>query len=338
MNDNSKKFLIVGPAWIGDMILAQSLFKLLAMRHPQAAIDVIAPVWTEPLLARMPEVREALLLPIGHGELKLRERIAWGRRLRERAYDYAIVLTNSLKSAVIPWAARISRRTGFRGEWRYGLLNDRRDLDPNALSRTIDRFLALGLEPGESPPDPIPLPKLVARRENAFAALEKMRHPRPSGAILGLCPGAEFGAAKRWPVEYFAQVARAKLDLGWEVWLFGSTKDAAVTAEIQNLTDGRCADFGGKTSLAEAIDLMSLTETVVSNDSGLMHVAAALGRKLVAIFGSSDPRHTPPMSPTAQIMYLDVECSPCFKRECPYGHYRCLRDLKPAQILNAMAA
>jgi heptosyltransferase II len=320
------------------MVLAQSLFKLLAMRYPGAAIDVLAPEWSKPLLTRMPEVREALPFPIGHGELKLGERIAWGRRLRDRAYDQAIVLTNSLKSAFIPWVAQIPQRTGFRGEWRYGLLNDRRDLDAGALPRTVDRFLALGLEPGESRPDLIPFPKLIVRRENAFAVLEKMRYPRPSAAILGLCPGAEFGAAKRWPVEYFAEVARAKLDSGWAVWLFGSTKDAAVTAEIQNLTDGRCVDFGGRTSLAEAIDLMSLTETVVSNDSGLMHVAAALGRNLVAIFGSSDPRHTPPMSPAARIMYLDIECSPCFKRECPYGHYRCLRDLRPAQILSAMVA
>ena len=154
--------------------------------------------------------------------------------------------------------------------------------------------------------------------------------------ILGLCPGAEYGEAKRWPAEYYAEVAKEALHKGWQVWLFGSDKDVAVTASINQLTQNKCLDLGGKTKLGEAIDLMALCDTVISNDSGLMHIAAALDKKLIAIFGSSDPTHTPPMSTKAVIEYLALECSPCFKRECPLkddAHLACLNKITPQIIL-----
>ena len=318
------------------MVLAQSLFALLKGRNPQSRIDVIAPAWTEPLLSRMPEVNETVLLALKHGELGMGERIRIGRALRSRNYDRAMVLPNSLKSAVVPFVARARRRTGFLGEWRFGLLNDIRRLDETALPRTVDRFISLGLEPGEPLPSTIPAPRLQVQKEKPLKALARLGRTPPTTPVLGLCPGAEYGPAKRWPVEYFAEVARTKLDEGWEVWLFGSEKDAPITREIQSQVQGRCLDLGGKTSLAEAIDLMSLITTVISNDSGLMHVAAALGCGVVALYGSSDPGHTPPMSDKAKVIYLGLSCSPCFKRECPLGHLRCLKDISPAQVLKAL--
>lgn len=317
------------------MVLAQSLFKVLKQRHLGCRIDVLAPPWTLPVLARMPEIAEGISLPFRHGELALGRRWAFGKSLRERGYDRVILLPNSLKSAIVPFAAGVPVRTGFVGELRYGLLNDARKLDKTRLPRTVDRFVALGLEPGALQPA-VPDPALVPDAANAAAALARLGRAAPAAPVLGLCPGAEYGPAKRWPPEHFAEVAQAKLAEGWEVWLFGSDKDAPVTGEIQRLAGGRCLDLGGRTSLADAIDLMSLCRAVVSNDSGLMHVAAALGQRLVAIYGSSDPRHTPPMSARATVRYLHLECSPCFERTCPLKHLRCLRNISPASVLELL--
>jgi len=330
------KILIVGPAWVGDMVLAQSLFKVLKQRYPSAEIDVVAPAWTLPLLERMPEVDNPIALDAGHGELALGKRLALGEQLEEREYERAIVLPNSFKSAIVPWAAGARRRTGFLGEFRYVLLNDIRKLDKKALPRTVDRFVALGLEPGEPLSATPPLPQLVANRQNTLHALGALSHTMPQVPVLGLCPGAEYGPSKRWPMQYFAQLAATKLAQGWEVWLFGSNKDAAITQAIDRATGGRCLDLGGRTSLAEAIDLLALTQVVVSNDSGLMHVAAALGRRLIALFGSTDPGHTPPMSAQAKVIYLGLSCSPCFKRDCPLKHHKCLKDIDPKQVLAAI--
>lgn len=318
------------------MVMAQSLFKLLKAQHPQAEIDVLAPPWSKPLLSRMPEVDEIVLLPVGHGQLKLRTRWRLGRRLAVRHYDQAIILPRALKAALVPFAARARRRTGFLGEWRFGLLNDIRPLDRRALPRTVDRFITLGLPPGAPMPSTVPTPRLQAHSDGAEAVLTRLKVKPPRGPVLGMCPGAEYGPAKRWPAAYFAAVAREKLNAGWSVWLFGSKREAAITGEIQRLTGNRCLDLGGATSLAEAIDLMALTAAVVSNDSGLMHVAAALDRRLVAVYGSSDPRHTPPLGTKAEILYLGLACSPCFKRECPLVHLHCLKELPPERVLDAL--
>jgi heptosyltransferase-2 len=284
----------------------------------------------------MPEINAAISLPFKHGELALTERIRLGKSLRSRGYTQAIMLTNSFKSAILPFAAGIPRRTGFLGELRFGLLNDIRPLDKKTLPRTVDRFLALGMERKSGLPGHIQQPGLLAKPDNALQTLQKLGHPPPATPVLGLCPGAEYGEAKRWPAEYYAEVAHSALAQGWEVWLFGSDKDVPVTSQINALAGGKCLDLGGKTKLGEAIDLMSLTSAVVSNDSGLMHVAAALDKKVVAIFGSSDPYHTPPMSNRAQILYLNLVCSPCFKRGCPLGHLRCLKDISPESVMHRL--
>ena len=318
------------------MVMAQSMFKLIKSRQPDSIIDVVAPAWTEPLLARMPEVNDAIPMPLGHGRLQLAVRWQLGKDLRDRNYDRAIVLPSSFKSAITPFAAKARRRSGYIGELRWGLLNDARKLDKAVLPRTVDRFNSLALEPGEALPAKTPLPMLVTTTGEARSRLQALGSKLPDGPVLGLCPGAEYGPAKRWPAVYFATVAEAMRDKGWTVWLFGSGKDVEATQAIAHQVGEGCLDLGGKTSLGEAIDLMAMCDAVVSNDSGLMHVAAATGRPLVAIYGSSDPGFTPPLNEKASILRLGLECSPCFKRECPLGHTRCLYDIKPEQVINAL--
>ena len=331
-----EKILVLGPAWVGDMVLAQSLFKTLKTNRPDCIIDVAAPTWTLPLLERMPEVSGKIALPFKHGELAFWQRIKFGKSLKNAGYSQAIILTNSFKSALLPWAAGIPKRTSFLGEMRYGLINDIRPLDKVKLKKTVERFVFLGLDYNQNLPETLPNPQLVTNKNKALASLKRLGQKESNSKILGLCPGAEYGEAKRWPAEYYAEVANEVLKKGWQVWLFGSDKDMPVTTKINQLTQNKCLDLGGKTKLGEAIDLMALCNTVVSNDSGLMHIAAALNKKLIAIFGSSDPAHTPPMSPNAVIEYLALDCSPCFKRECPLtgdAHLRCLNDVKPQPIV-----
>jgi lipopolysaccharide heptosyltransferase II len=329
------KILVMGPSWVGDMVLAHSLFQTLKQQYPNVQIDVAAPAWTLPLLDRMPEVTGKIALPFKHGQLSLLERIKFGKRLKNNHYSQSISLVNSLKSAILPFVAGIKKRTGFLGEMRYGLLNDIRPLDKSLLPKTVDRFVALGVNRNQTLPS-IPQPKLLADNHNAIQSLKDLGIELSGRKVLGLCPGAEYGKAKRWPAAYYAEVASHAIDEGWEVLLFGSEKDITVTREINQITQSRCIDLAGKTKLGDAIDIMSLCDTVISNDSGLMHVAAALDKKLIAIYGSSDPHHTPPMQPNAVIEYLGLACSPCFKRECPLGHLNCLNNIQPSVIIKKL--
>ncbi|WP_245971176.1 lipopolysaccharide heptosyltransferase II [Alkalispirillum mobile] len=334
-NSAARPVLVVGPAWVGDMVMAQSLFISLRQRHPSPEIDVIAPAWSLPLLERMPEVRRAIPLPVAHGELALGKRWRLGRSLRHEGYQQAIVLPRSAKAALPVLAAGIPRRTGYKGEHRYGLLNDIRPLDRQKLYRTVDRFVALGQEADAPLPPPVPEPHLEISATGRAAAREALGLAGDDAPALALCPGAEYGPAKRWPAAYFAEVARDRLAAGWQVWLFGSDKDRPITGEIADAAPG-CTDLAGHTTLAQAIDLLASADVVVSNDSGLMHVAAATGRPVVALYGSSDPGYTPPLSSRARILYLGLECSPCFQRECPLGHLNCLRQMHPDRVLEAI--
>jgi heptosyltransferase II len=336
VNTSNGKYLIVGPSWIGDMIMAQSLFMRLREREPEALIDVLAPAWTEPLLARMPEVHAAVNMPVGHGELGLSRRRRLARDLRRHGYSRAIVLPNSLKSALVPWLAGIPRRTGFRGEYRYGLLNDLRRLDKQGLPRTVQRFVALGQPRSELPTlDDCPRPRLRTESAAGREARERLELSveRP---VLALCPGAEFGPSKRWPPAHFAAVARRYRALGWQTWVFGSQRDFEAAEAVCQDAGPDCLNLAGRTSLGEAIDLMAQTSAVVSNDSGLMHMAAALDRPLVAVYGSSDPGFTPPLSAHARIERLGLPCSPCFQRECPLKHLDCLHGLHPDRVIRAL--
>lgn len=327
---------MIGPSWVGDMVMAQTLFKVIKQNQPDATIDVMAPAWSVPLMERMPEVNKGLVLPFGHGQLRLRERYKLGKALRAENYDQAYVLPNSWKSAIIPWAAKIPLRMGWLGEQRYGLLNDARRLDKARYPLMIERFVALAGKPNAPLPNPIPKPRFDIAGKAVADALLKHELLLDDQPILALCPGSEFGSSKRWPPEYFAEVANQKLNEGWHVWLFGSPKDQPISAQIQHLTQARCKDLTGKTSLSEAIDLMSIARALVTNDSGLMHIAAALEIPQVVPFGSTSPKFTPPLSDKATILRLGLDCQPCFKRECPLQHHRCMRGLTPAMILDAL--
>jgi len=322
------KILVVAPSWVGDAVLAQPLFARLHARHPQLELDVLAPPWTHALFSRMPEVRSVIASPFGHGELALLRRYRLARELAARRYDQAIVLPNSFKSALIPWLAGIPLRTGYVGEARRGVLNDARRLDETALPLMVERFAALAEPHGQDLSRPLLPPRLAidaAQRDVTLARLG-LTLERP---VAVLCHGAEYGPTKRWPAEYFAELARRLTDAGYAVWLAGSANDAAIGDDIVRLSERPCVNLSGRTTLAEAIDVMSCASLVVSNDSGLMHIAAALDKPLVAIFGSSSPAFTPPASPQARIVRLGLPCSPCFQRVCPLGHFNCMLQLKP---------
>lgn len=334
-----EKTLIIGPSWVGDMVMAQSLFKLIKEKPGPQTLAVMAPDWSRPLLSRMPEVDEIMDLPLAHGELALGKRRAIGRSLRERQFDNAIVLPNSFKSALIPFHARIPRRIGWRGELRDLLLNDCRRLNKSALPLMVQRFAALAFEADAAPPGDFPAPALSIDGDNLQASLQEfqLQQDRP---ILALAPGAEFGDSKQWPPEHFASLANAMLVQGWQVWIFGSANDAlaaeSILADIEPQFLAQCHNLAGATSLGQAIDLLSLAATVVSNDSGLMHIASALQRRLVAIYGSTSSEFTPPLAEQVELLATDIECRPCFKRVCPYGHRRCLTELLPEKAIQAV--
>ena len=314
-------------------MLAHPLLVRLKSRDPGGVIDVLAPAWAAAVYGRMPEVRSTIAFPFGHGELRLGARRRIARALAH--YDHAIVLPGSFKSALVPWFAGIPRRTGWIGEMRFGLLNDLRRLDKAALPLIVERFAALAQPADEALERPLPEPRLAvdtARRDSAIAKFGLAG----SAPVLALAPGAEYGPAKRWPARHFADVARSHVERGYRVWLFGADRDVSVTAEVAALAGVPVTDLAGKTGLDEAIDLLSLAARVVTNDSGLMHVAAALDRPLAALFGSSSPEYTPPLSAKARVISLRLGCSPCFARECPLGHTNCLEKLNPGQVLAAL--
>jgi heptosyltransferase-2 len=333
MSSAGDSILVVGPAWVGDMVMAQSLFRMLRDLRPEATIDVVAPAWSEPLLARMPEVRRAVPLRVGHGELKLGERMRVGRALRDGDYAHAIVLPRSLKAALVPFFARIPLRTGFRGEMRYGLLNDVRDLDKARLDQTVKRFLALGLPRNAELPRP-PYPVLSIDAENRAGFAERLG--ADGRDVVALMPGAAYGPAKCWPLDYFGELAAELGRGGTAVVVLGSAGERDVGERIRQRGGDGVFNLCGETRLEDTVDVLSLAGAAVTNDSGLMHVAAAAGTEVVAIYGSTSAAFTPPLTDKQTVISIGLDCSPCFARECPLGHLRCLRDIKPDRVAAAV--
>jgi heptosyltransferase II len=315
------RILVVGPAWVGDMIMAQSLFITLKARFPDADIDVLAPAWSRPLLARMPQVNSAVTLPLEHGDLGWGVRRRLGVTLYGR-YQRAIVLPRSWKSALVPAFANIPTRTGYRGEFRYGLINDMRKLDKKQLTQTKDAPL----------PPPIPQPKLRVDLDNQRLQLDlnRLNLDKP---VVALLPGAEYGPAKRWPIERYAELAKRLKASGRQVWVFGSAKENDLGEAIVQAAGEGTVNLCGQTKLVDAVDLMALAECAVSNDSGLMHIAGAVGLRLVALYGSSSPDYTPPLTDKAEVVYLRLSCSPCFERVCPLGHFNCMMQMGVEDVL-----
>lgn len=333
------KILVIAPSWIGDLIISQSLFLALKNEYPNNQLHVMAPKWCLPVLSRMPEVDKAIEMPLGHGDFELKKRWLIGKDLKNEQYDQAIILPNSLKSSLIPVFAGIKKRTGWKGESRYFFINDLRK-NKDKFPLVVERYVALGYPKIQmTSAKNIPLiqyPQLKSSLEQQLIALQKYQLSLTQ-PILGLCPGAEFGPAKRWPEKYYTEIAKRWIvNNKGQVWIFGSTKDVETAEKIRNNLPAdiqpQCNLLAGKTSLTEAIDLIASCHIVVSNDSGLMHVAAAVQTPLVAIYGSTSQNYTPPLSDKIQIVHTDIKCRPCFKRECPLKHLNCLNQLYPDQV------
>ncbi|MDW6002205.1 lipopolysaccharide heptosyltransferase II [Vibrio mangrovi] len=336
------KILVIGPSWVGDMVMSQSLYRELKSRHPKSTIDVLAPAWCGPILERMPEVDNAIDMPVGHGDFSLAKRWRIGRQLASNHYTHAFILPNSAKSALIPLFAGIPTRTGWKGEMRYGLLNDLRP-DKRVFQYMVERYVALASTKSAMQAE-VTLEKCLKPKLTINPKQQDILRQRFSlisdREIFGLCPGAEFGPAKRWPSHYYAELAADLITRGKQIWLFGSQKDQEVTQNIRDLLStehqSHCFDLAGKTTLIEVVDLLACCHTVVSNDSGLMHIAAAVDCNIVAIYGSSSPQYTPALSDNVITLNTDIECRPCFKRECPYGHLNCLNQLTPDKVINRL--
>ncbi len=318
--------------------MAQSLFITLKQRQPGCEIDVVSPEWSLPVLQRMPEVRQGIALAVQHGQFSFTMRYRLGRSLRAKHYSHAIVLPRSWKSALVPFFAGVPVRTGYKGEMRFGLLNDMRALDRTVLTRTVQRFVAHAYAESEvsvTPPE-TPFPELRSDKENTNRLFEAfgLHLEKP---VVGFMPGAEYGPAKQWPPGYFAKLAALLTERGYQVWVFGSAKEQDLGKEIINNGTGDVYDLCGKTELVDVIDLIACAEQVVSNDSGLMHIAAAMGVRVNVIYGSSTPDYTPPLTDSAEIYYKQLSCSPCFARTCKYGHYDCLSTITPDEVFNRIA-
>jgi len=325
--------LVISPNWIGDAVMAQPLLRRLRELHPDRPIDVLAPTWVAPVWRAMREVDTVLESPFKHGSLQWKERKAFAKILKARGYAASYVLPNTLKFALIPWLAGIKRRVGYKGEMRYGLVNVMHHDEKDAPRPMAQFYAALADKPLRNLPrlDKLPEPEMVADAKDADAAIARLN--LPAGTYVAFAPGAEFGPAKRWPAAYFAELAQTiranRPDA--QILLLGSPKDRAVCDEITAVVP-QAHNLAGSTSLSEAIALISRAAAVVTNDSGLMHIGAALKRPVVAIYGPTDPRHTPPLSELAKILWLHIECSPCQQRECPLGHQNCMKLISPDAV------
>lgn len=337
--------LIIAPSWVGDMMMSHSLYQQLKIQYPDCQIDVMAPNWCKPLLARMPEVRRAIEMPLGHGALEIGTRFKLGKTLRNQ-YDLAIVLPNSLKSAFVPFFAKIAQRRGWKGESRYILLNDLR-ANKKDYPMMVQRYVALAFDKNAVPQAeqlPILKPYLTvdfAEQQATLKKFEKQTALLGSRPMIGFCPGAEFGPAKRWPHYHYAKLAEMLIEKGYAVALFGSAKDEAVGEEIrQTLSENAqsyCLNLAGQTNLNEAVDLIAHCAAIVTNDSGLMHIAAAVNRPLVALYGPTSPQYTPPLSDKAVIIRLiEGGLIKVRKGDKDGGYHQSLIDISPEMAMEKL--
>ena len=322
------------------MVMAHCLFQTLKSRQANPAITLAAPPATARLAHRMPEIDEIVETPFQHGRLHMTDRFRIGRSLRGHRFDQASILPGSLKAALLPFFAKIPVRTGYRGEARWGLINDLRSRPSTKEDPMAARFVQLGLAANAPAVSNYPHPRLTSRPDNVQKVFQRIGKSIASAPAIAICPGAEFGPAKRWPEHHFAAVADHFLTQGWQVWLLGGERDRTVAQTvIENChKPGHCVDLTGRTHIEEAIDLLAYARAAVSNDSGLMHVAAATGTPVVGIFGASSEHHTPPLGPVAATVSQPLSCRPCFARHCPLGHKQCLETLEPDRVIASLSA
>jgi heptosyltransferase-2 len=338
--------LVVAPNWIGDAVMAQPL--LAQLKSQGFEIDVLATPWVAPVFKVCAEVNQTIEADFKHGlfNLKLRREVA--TYLSSCSYDAAYVLPNSWKSAIVPWLAKIPTRIGYRGEMRLGLLNARLANPPRKNRPSmVKHYAALAaLSPRSSATQfEVKNPTLQLRPNDVASTQTLINKLIPSTKnYFVLAPGAEYGPAKQWPLDHFSKLAESLLTKYPEsgVLIIGGPKDQLASEQIikQVNTAGefssRIKTTCGQISLINSIGLVSMAKGVASNDSGMMHIAAAFQVPQVAFFGSSDPKHTPPLSPFATPLWLDLDCSPCHKRQCPLGHLNCLKDISPESALTAL--
>ncbi|MBI0036823.1 ADP-heptose--LPS heptosyltransferase RfaF [Gilliamella sp. B14384H2] len=336
------KTLIIGPSWVGDMMMSQSLYRTLKQLDPSIEIDVMAPAWCRALLDKMPEVNQSIAMPISHGEFALSKRYQLGKELRNNQYDQAIILPNSFKSALIPFFAKIAKRTGWKGEMRYGLLNDLRVLDKQAFPLMVERYVALAyskqnIYSAKDIPQPILWPKLNVLTDEVEQTLSTFNITNDE-PLIGFCPGAEFGPAKRWPDYHYAALADKIVKQHAKIIIFGSGKDKIVGEQIiAKMNHGEhCINLAGQTELGQAINLIAACKAVVTNDSGLMHVAAALDKPLVALYGPSSPDFTPPLSNKAEVIRLITGYHRVRKGDAEQGYHQSLIDIKPDLVFETL--
>ena len=331
------KILIVGPSWVGDSVISQSLFKIIFSKHKEICIDVLAPEWTIDIYQRMEEVNHAHKNPFNHGEIKIRDRIAFGNSIKVEKYDQALVLPNSLKSSLIPFFAKIPVRTGWRGEMRYALINDMRVLDKSTYPRMVDRFVALALEEGTDLPSDIPFPNLRVNKENLDSLIKNFKID-PNLPLICLCPGAEFGPAKRWPTNYYAVVAKEYLKKNWQVILLGSPNDLSIGDEITSQAKEQSGFFNliGETKLRDAVDILSSSNLVLTNDSGLMHIAASVDVPVVALYGPTSPEFTPPLGNKVKVIKKNEGFTKLRTGDLEGGYYQGLKEIKPKEVLETL--
>ena len=331
--------LIIGPSWVGDSVMAQSLYIQLKKEVPDCNIDVVSPPWTVSIMERMPQVSRNIVSPFLHGDIKLISRNRFGKSLKKFNYDRSIILTNSFKSALVPYFAKIPIRTGWLGEFRYGLLNDIRKLDPTKNHLMVEKFVSLSLQDNNYFLESLDFPLLTIDLVNQKNVLSKLSIDS-SLRSLAICPGAEFGPAKQWPPEYYAEVARAYIDRGWNILCLGSPNDQETGVQIesfQNLNkENKFYNLIGKTSLNDAIDILGLCDRVVTNDSGLMHIAAAVGTPLVALYGPSSPAYTPPLTDNKKILRKMEGYEKKREGDLDRGYHQSLMAIKPTEVINAL--
>lgn len=336
-SDSSPRILVIAPAWIGDIVIAQSLLMLLRQQYPGARIDVLALDWARPIIQRMAEADDSIEFPAAHGQLRLAAIRQTSQRVREIGYDQAIVLRNNLKSALVPWLSRIPRRTGYLGETRYGLINDIRPLDTSVINSRVAEYLALGIEPGAGLPTQIPLPQLRVDLENRRRLISELELGSPD-PVVAIAPGASFGPAKRWPLPHFTALAHRLADAGHMVWVMGGPAESEMGDRVAASVGTRVRNLCGRTSLVDAIDLLSAADCMVGADSGLTHIASASGARVVGLYGPTSPDYAPPLSERAITMSRGLACSPCRKRECPLGHGHCMTRIDVTSVFAACSS
>ena len=326
----TQKLLIIPQNWLGDIVMSQTLLKKIKSNNPKTSIDILVNSSLKNLVERMPEINKVIILDCNHRELGLFKRLRLAKEIKKSSYDRSIVLSRSLKSSLIPYFAKIPIRTGELGELRYLLINDLKEFSKESRRKTASRYISMYSDNNEELSENY-YPSLDSNSENIKNLSEKYDLKKDKKVII-FAPGAAFGPSKMWPVNKFRELGK-KLNNDFKILILGSNNEKSIGNYI--VTNKNMVNLCGKTSIADAVDLMHISKFCVSNDSGLMHLAAATNTKSISIYGSTSPDFTPPLTKNKDIHYKGMSCSPCFEKKCKYGHYNCLVDIHSDDVFKS---